>query len=118
MHVLIGTLASAGGGAIIGLTYYIFTLFHTHTCPQYPVILFSLVGGFLGSMIDSLLGATLQATYYSQDKNVIIRTKNEIQQEKVVCICGMDILSNEAVNFLSILLTMIILVPIVPYIFY
>ena len=87
-------------------------------CPQYPIIIVSLICGVLGSLFDSILGATLQASYYSEDKKCIIKTKEEIKNDSSVeKICGIDILSNEAVNFVSIALTMIASLYISPKVF-
>ena len=62
----VGLLASAFGGFIVGCAYYLCLLLtYSSTVlydvpPQWPVIVFATIGGFLGSLIDSLLGATLQ----------------------------------------------------------
>jgi uncharacterized membrane protein len=63
----------------------------------------------LGSLIDSLLGAVLQATYYSDEKKMIVKNFESLpadQRKGIRRICGVDVLSNEAVNVLSIALTM------------
>ncbi len=88
---------------------------------QFCLILFAFVAGVLGSLIDSLLGATLQASFFSKANNCIVRTKKECKKIEepgdVVLICGADVLSNEAVNVISIIITCIIMCPLTPYVF-
>lgn len=61
-----GTLASALGGCIVGVAFYLSTVFLVPSdildkcSPQTPVILVCGIAGLLGSLIDSLLGATVQ----------------------------------------------------------
>lgn len=116
----LGTIFSGLGGTFIGLIYYTFSIFIDKkiNSKQYPMIIVGLICGVLGSLFDSILGATLQASYYSKDKKCIVKTKEEIKNDSsVVKICGVDILSNEAVNFVSIALTMIVSIYISPKVF-
>ena len=61
-----GTIASAVGGLVVGLAYYIALCLlveagPTHkTIPQWPLLLVGTIAGVLGSMIDSFLGAVFQ----------------------------------------------------------
>lgn len=122
---LLGTGASIVGGAFIGIIFWVMSLTGstdlTERHTQYPMILVGLLCGFIGSMIDSILGATVQATYYSKDKKCIVKDPKLFhqQQEKsdVEHICGVNALSNESVNFLSIFLTMLISLWLSPAIF-
>lgn len=63
---LIGTLCSTIGGLVIGLAQYLTMLYFTdktmlmYAPPQWPMIVFGAFAGFLGSLIDSFMGATLQ----------------------------------------------------------
>jgi len=59
-----GTVSSALGGSIVGLAYYVVVLVcareDVNSPAQWPVIIVTTLTGLLGSLIDSLLGATLQ----------------------------------------------------------
>jgi len=116
---ILGTFASAMGGAFIGFVYWICSYFlEPSDSSQYPMIIVGLVCGVLGSLFDSILGATLQASYYSKDRKQIVKTKQEINNDSSVeLVCGIDFLSNEAVNLVSILLTMAVSVFICPKVF-
>jgi uncharacterized protein (TIGR00297 family) len=78
----LGLLASVMGGTLLGLTAFAFY-------PVREMIFVGMVAGLGGSLIDSLLGATLQK---SVTGNITI---------------GRDILTNNQVNFISSLLSSI-----------
>ena len=122
---LLGTLASIVGGTFIGLVFFLLSLSleittiygPTGTPDQSGIILFCAFSGFLGSTIDSLLGCTVQATFYSQEKKCIVKKKPcDRPDESIIIVCGNDYLSNEGVNFLSTLLTMLLATLAAPHI--
>jgi uncharacterized membrane protein len=88
------------------------------------MVVVGLVTGVLGSLLDSLLGATLQATYYSAERKCIVKSREPhcdgdqcFFDPSIVHVCGYALLSNEAVNWLSIALTMAASVVIAPMVF-
>lgn len=63
---IIGLIMSFLGGIVVGLTYYVTVLYCIDSktllmsSPQWPIIIFGGIAGLFGSIIDSLIGATLQ----------------------------------------------------------
>ncbi|XP_076460597.1 transmembrane protein 19-like isoform X2 [Babylonia areolata] len=110
---VMGTIASAVGGLVVGLGYYV-TLrlvadvpLH-RTPPQWPLILTGALAGLMGSVIDSLIGATCQYSGYSHTEDKIV----EVPGSDVKHISGVALLDNHSVNLLSSLLTAILIPPI------
>ena len=98
---MLGLGCSMLGGATIGfgaLLIDVLSGFDT----SFSYILFGIFSGTTGSIIDSLLGATLQVTYFDEEKKVI---SDKSSQEKSKCVAGMDVLSNVQVNLLSVAIT-------------
>lgn len=98
-----GLAASAAGGGAVGVFYAaVATIFRG----RQDFLRWALVGlsaGFVGSLADSLMGATLQRTRYDPEKKRIV--KDDAFLKGAVVTCGRDILSNHAVNFLTAALT-------------
>jgi uncharacterized protein (TIGR00297 family) len=102
----IGTLWSIVGGATIG--------FLTVTMDWYSglsplnltsMVIYGGIMGFLGSMLDSLLGAIMQSSLYDKDQMLIYHANSKDLPKTAQCISGINILTNEEVNFLSALIT-------------
>ena len=56
-----------------------------------------LLAGAGGSLVDSLLGATVQASYYDDERKRIVKRPTATTTH----VSGLPILSNEMVNFVS-----------------
>ncbi|KAA8495674.1 Transmembrane protein 19 [Porphyridium purpureum] len=113
---IVGTIASALGGAFIGLVFYLSNL-HCLLSDGIACLDGASVGdllrhmslgtiaGFLGSLTDSLLGAVFQASDYDLDAKCVVRVKaGGRYPASVTRISGVDVLSNEAVNLISVTL--------------
>lgn len=109
----LGTLASLAGGAFIGLSYYALSGFDA---TQLPMVGLAAASGVVGSFIDSALGGVFQATYYSVERKCIVEHLDK-SDPSIVHVCGWNVLSNDAVNVLSIAMTMVVGMMLGPSIF-
>ena len=110
---LIGTLCSLAGGLLVGVAYWITEAViiklnsDTSISIMWSVIPYALIGasaGLFGSLIDSLLGATIQFSGYSEKLDKIVGTPGR----GVTHISGFNIISNHSVNLLSSLFTALV----------
>ena len=115
-----GTLASIAGALIIGVAAAIFfgidtmlggrvNTFHgSNSMPSSVLlILAAVLGGVIGSLFDSLLGATVQAIYYSPIRQRETERKVGADGTANVHKRGWQWLTNDWVNFISSLVGML-----------
>lgn len=106
----IGLVVSLLGGLVVGIGHYLTLLMCVSSPvmisapPQWPIIFVGAVGGLMGSLIDSILGATMQFSGMDSEGKIVERPK-----EGVIPISGSYILDNHAVNLISSLLTALFL---------
>ena len=105
----VGLVCSLLGGAVVGLSYYLTLVLFVGTTALYTQLPLVVVGGacgLAGSLIDSLLGATVQYSGFSAELRQVVHRPGP----GVKHISGCDVLSNHGVNLLSSLLTAVLYV--------
>jgi uncharacterized membrane protein len=115
---LLGTAAAAAGGLLMGLCSYLLQLSDSYLglAPCGPstslgdavIIPLAMCAGVLGSLLDSLLGATVQYSGLDERSKKVTSAAPRPGSEDAQCvkrICGRDVLSNTGVNVAASLLT-------------
>jgi len=108
---LAGLVFSALGGLVMGLAYYSCLLLSINypalrdSSPQWPVIIVGTVAGFFGSIVDSLLGATVQ--YSGLDS----KTRKIVENPGIGVhhISGLAIFDNHSINLISSVITALVI---------
>jgi uncharacterized protein (TIGR00297 family) len=95
---LLGLLSSCLGGLFVGILFYITGGSYQS---QWKVVPLGMGAGLLGSLVDSVLGATVQFTGYNRKTGKITGTRGP----DVSPISGSPLLDNNGVNVLSATVT-------------
>jgi uncharacterized protein (TIGR00297 family) len=98
---LLGTSAALAGGLLIGLTAAVLAAVPAAGLPALPgttAILASLVGGGTGMLADSLLGATLQASYRCPACGTPTESRIHRCGTTSILVRGHPFINNDAVN--------------------
>jgi len=86
-------------GSLLGASIFIFCAWLFF--PIYGRLAYGIIAcGFLGSIIDSILGATIQAKYQSKNRGII-----ELPEKDALLIQGYSWINNDMVNLLSTAIT-------------
>lgn len=107
---IVGLIVSFLGGIVVGFAYYLTIKYtadasHILVSPaQWPIIIIGGVAGLFGSLVDSLIGATLQYSGIDKEGKVV-----ETPSEEVNYISGLRIFDNHSVNLISSILTGIVM---------
>jgi uncharacterized membrane protein len=67
--------------------------------------LFGGLCGLIGSMVDSFLGATVQETFWDADAKMIYHADPNHLPATATHVVGMNLLTNEQVNLVSVAVT-------------
>lgn len=98
---VVGLASSLLGGTFVGLAYFLTQLVFVSdldiSAPQWPIIVFGALAGFLGSVVDSYLGATMQFSGLDESTGLVVSSPAEETKH----IAGKPILDNNAVNLFS-----------------
>jgi uncharacterized membrane protein len=100
---LIGTLAALGGALFISGLLGLGSIVAAGRVDQRIILIVIVItlGGFVGALFDSLMGATVQAMYYSEARQKVTEKPHEADDTANRLLRGWKWLTNDWVNFIS-----------------
>lgn len=99
-----GTTAAFLGAMFIGIIVIVLMFaidLSIYNLSYLEIFIYIILGGFIGALIDSVLGATIQGIYYSEEEKVETE-KRFYKGVPTRLIRGFSFINNDLVNFLSI----------------
>lgn len=100
-----GTLGGFVASIITAMIWY--TSFFTTGFSTITYFFIVIVTGFSGCIVDSLLGATIQAHYYDKENKKITERSHDKDSHKLPLVKGKAFFNNDMVNFFSNLFSVI-----------
>lgn len=100
---LLGSLASCTGALFIGLVALCLQPFTAHSYTPIILLIAAGVGGSIGSLLDSLLGATIQRLHYCPSCQEMTEKKMHSCGTVTTPVRGFSRINNDVVNFFSAL---------------
>lgn len=89
-----GFLWSTVGGSLVGVMAVVLDWMSGIPMKPGRILVLCTLMGLLGSVLDSILGATVQATFWDESSKMIVQSGGKR-------LAGLDLLSNEQVNLVS-----------------
>jgi uncharacterized protein (TIGR00297 family) len=95
---LMGTLAALIGSFLIAVLWY--SVYYKPALATISYIAVITLAGFVGCIVDSILGITIQAHYWDKSSDRIVE-KEYLDGKKLPLTRGFRIINNDKVNFIS-----------------
>lgn len=102
---ILGTIFAFLGSGFIALVFFIaYTVIYNDIIQGFTYFLVCLIMGFVGSIIDSILGASIQAQYYCEEIESFTE-KKAYKNKPNRLVKGFAIINNDVVNLVSNLIS-------------